>query len=234
MKTDANKANLSARNLAAWDALYGQTEKPVWGKKPVGFLRGMLQDSDIDFSSRKRILDLGCGEGRNIRLLKSSGASVFACDGSHNALLKARCYAGCDLQSARCSFTALPFRDGSFDLIVLSDVLETVPVPEPLLREAGRLLTGDGRMICNVPDCDDSVAGVNMEPLEDEGYLYRGDYYYCFRNEADAVRMFSASGLKVIEARLCRWREEPHPGFRSVSHEHTSRVFIIGRKDSVK
>lgn len=45
----------------------------------------------------------------------------------------------------------LPFEEGQFDTIILSDVLEHIPVPELLWSEMTRVLAARGKIIMNVP-----------------------------------------------------------------------------------
>ena len=45
----------------------------------------------------------------------------------------------------------LPFDDNEFDTIILSDVLEHIPVPEQLWNEMTRILAHNGKIIMNVP-----------------------------------------------------------------------------------
>ncbi|MCF8885692.1 MAG: class I SAM-dependent methyltransferase [Aigarchaeota archaeon] len=48
----------------------------------------------------------------------------------------------------------LPFRDQTFKVITLLEVLEHVEKPELMLREAGRVLSKDGFIVCMVPNED--------------------------------------------------------------------------------
>jgi SAM-dependent methyltransferase len=51
-----------------------------------------------------------------------------------------------------CDLTqALTFRDGEFNTIILSDVLEHIPRPARLWEEMSRVLAVDGKIILNVP-----------------------------------------------------------------------------------
>lgn len=45
----------------------------------------------------------------------------------------------------------LPFQDGEFDTIILSDVLEHIPKPENHFMEMSRILSLEGKIIMNVP-----------------------------------------------------------------------------------
>jgi len=46
----------------------------------------------------------------------------------------------------------LPFRDGAFDGVVSSSVLEYVPDPAAVLLECARVLRPGGTLLCTVPD----------------------------------------------------------------------------------
>ena len=46
---------------------------------------------------------------------------------------------------------ALPFRSGAFDLVLATQVLEHVPEPEEVAREAARVLVDGGWLVASVP-----------------------------------------------------------------------------------
>src|SRR4029077_560045 len=78
----------------------------------------------------------------------------------------------------------LPFRDDEFDTIILSDVLEHIPVPEHLWKEMARILSKNGKIIMNVPV---------FYWLHEEPY----DYY---RYTEFALRRFvEISGMRLIQ-----------------------------------
>ncbi len=80
----------------------------------------------------KRILDLGCGSGRFRSVIESKGAE----------------WVGVDLTGGGCSALAdgyaLPFRDGSFEGLLSSAVLEHMPEPQRAIREMRRVLAPGG------------------------------------------------------------------------------------------
>lgn len=77
---------------------------------------------------------------------------------------------------------ALPFATGCADCVLLSEVLEHVPHPENLLREAARVLRPGGRVLLTVPF---------MAPLHQLPYDY-----YRFTDEG-LRKMFEAAGLEA-------------------------------------
>lgn len=96
-----------------------------------------------------RVLDAGCGTGGNLRCLE--GGSAIGIDVSDLALRLARGRTGRPL--VRGSLAALPFRDGSFDVVLCTDVLYHARVTDDraALRELFRVLRPGGSLVVNVP-----------------------------------------------------------------------------------
>jgi ubiquinone/menaquinone biosynthesis C-methylase UbiE len=91
-----------------------------------------------------RVLDLGCGTGRNLPLL-GSGVRAVGLDPCHASLLKARRRTpGVPLVRARAE--ALPFRGGAFDTVVSGLVFCSVSDVPGGLREARRVLKPGGAL----------------------------------------------------------------------------------------
>jgi ubiquinone/menaquinone biosynthesis C-methylase UbiE len=89
-----------------------------------------------------RVLDLGCGTGRNL-VLFASGVRAVGLDPCHASLLKARRRApGVPLVRARAE--ALPFRDGVFDTVVSGLVFCSVSDVPRGLAEVRRVLKPGG------------------------------------------------------------------------------------------
>jgi toxoflavin synthase len=102
--------------------------------------------------NRKRILDIGCGDGLFPRLLAQQGASVVGYDRAARRIAEAR--AGADAPEVDATFVvATPhtfLHDGTFDAATSVMVLQLATSPEELaafFRSASRHLEPGGRFI---------------------------------------------------------------------------------------
>lgn len=224
-------SDLTERNKAAWDQLYRSTPQHIWGSQPVGFLAECLADLP-PVTPDERVLDAAAGEGRNLGLLRRLGGRLHACDASAHALAKIPPDQRADVVLTTCDVRALPFPDEHFRVVLLSDVMETLPDPDAVVAEINRVLVPGGALLCNIPGHDDGIAGIDMQPVGGGAYLYRGSYYYRFFDPTEATTLLERNGLHVSRVRLCQWREDAHPEFRPDGHLHVSRVFLALKSSS--
>ena len=97
------------------------------------------------------LLDIGCGQGRILKLLASRAQRAVGVDISSGARRLARAellLAGSANTTLRQGdMVALPFDDGEFDTIILDDVLQYAGDSSAAIEEAKRLLTPGGRIL---------------------------------------------------------------------------------------
>jgi len=97
------------------------------------------------------LLDIGCGQGRVLKLLASRARRAVGVDIDRDARRLARAellLAGlpnCSLRNG--DMYSLPFGDAEFDTVILDDVLGDAEMPAGALREAARLLRRGGRLL---------------------------------------------------------------------------------------
>lgn len=125
-----------------------------------------------------RILDAGCGRGRNLRWFLRGRYDVHAIDPSAEAIAQLREEVGALLgpeatgQLQVASLDALPFPDRSFELVILNAVLHFAPDTatfERWIAEAMRVLRPGG--ICFARLTTDIGMGDRPEPRGSGRYL---------------------------------------------------------------
>jgi SAM-dependent methyltransferase len=95
-----------------------------------------------------RILDYGCGTGGNTSAYGSFG-NVVGIEPDSGAVRLAHKRGGAGY--CRTTGTDLPFRDGSFDVVMASDVLEHIEQDDKAVSEIARVLRPGGLTILSVP-----------------------------------------------------------------------------------
>jgi ArsR family transcriptional regulator len=98
----------------------------------------------------RNLLDLGTGTGRMLQLLGPRASRAVGLDASHAMLAVARANlqkAGVRAELRQGDIYAPPFGRGSFDLIVIHQVLHYLDDPARAVREAAHLLGPGGRLL---------------------------------------------------------------------------------------
>ena len=96
----------------------------------------------------KTVLELATGTGLIAKHIVNAAAHIEATDASPEMIAEAKR----DTHSAKLHFSVqdmfrLPYADGSFDAVIVSNALHIVPQPEKALREIRRVLKDDGVLI---------------------------------------------------------------------------------------
>jgi SAM-dependent methyltransferase len=171
----------------------------------IGDLVAGCYDEALKQYARGALIDLGCGKVplyEAYRDLVTANTCVDWAGSLHkNEFLDLEC----DLMEP------LPFASGSFDTIILSDVLEHVPRPAHLWGEMSRILAPNGHILMNVP----FFYWLHEEPH---------DYY---RYTEFALRRFAAeAGLDVVVLKPIGGTPEL---LADLAAKHVVRMPLIGR-----
>ncbi|MEZ4297815.1 MAG: methyltransferase domain-containing protein [Polyangiaceae bacterium] len=127
---------------------YKQRDRNHWGER-MGTVLSMVDEA---VSGPADVLDLACGIGAFTIAAAKRGHRVTGLDYSETALAAAEKLAreeGADCKFVHGDATKLPFEDGSFDLVIASDIIEHLFDP-PLLRmfrECHRVLRKGGAFV---------------------------------------------------------------------------------------
>ena len=113
----------------------------MWGLRDVR--RRVLSEA------RGRVLEIGCGTGANLPFY-TEAAQVIAIEPDPHMLRRARkkaLRATVPVELLRGSAEDLPFADGTFDTVVATWVMCTIPHPERAAAEMRRVLRPDGVLL---------------------------------------------------------------------------------------
>jgi SAM-dependent methyltransferase len=122
----------------------------------------------------KRTLDLGCGEGRLSRFLRSLGHRVAGADASPTMVRLAAGHPDHE-PAVVADAAALPFGDAAFDLVVAYMCLHDMDQMPQAVAEAARVLERGGRLCASIPHPVNS-AGVFQGRDGDAPFLIEGSY----------------------------------------------------------
>lgn len=98
-----------------------------------------------------RVLDIGCGDGLLLSRLRQVGISGQGVELSPKAISLCN-QRGILAVHANIDCDDLPFENGSFDLVVCSEVIEHLFDPDHLLMEINRVLALSGHLILTTPN----------------------------------------------------------------------------------
>jgi 2-polyprenyl-3-methyl-5-hydroxy-6-metoxy-1,4-benzoquinol methylase len=100
-----------------------------------------------------RILEVGCGDGYLMSLVSPHCDKLVGIDadplGVKFAKEKLLSFLNCDVMQSNCYHLA--FKNGTFDMVLLADVIEHLDRPKDCLKEIKRVLTNTGSLILTTP-----------------------------------------------------------------------------------
>ncbi|MEP6978855.1 MAG: methyltransferase domain-containing protein [Thermoleophilia bacterium] len=126
-----------------------------WGTAPdfVGprheLRESLLLDLVAEAQPGPRMLNVGAGQGSFSRLLEARGFAVTSVEASPAAVDVLRRRTTGEVVEGDAA--ALPFADGTFDAVILGEVLEHLDDDVAALREAQRVLLPEGLVAASVP-----------------------------------------------------------------------------------
>jgi 2-polyprenyl-3-methyl-5-hydroxy-6-metoxy-1,4-benzoquinol methylase len=100
----------------------------------------------------RRIIDIGCGYGRLLDCYQKESNQVVLLDSSVSLLQKAYQQSEGRAICLRCDLNHIPFKDFTFDQVLMIRVFHHLPDSSACLRELNRILTGGGHLLfsyCN-------------------------------------------------------------------------------------
>jgi 2-polyprenyl-3-methyl-5-hydroxy-6-metoxy-1,4-benzoquinol methylase len=146
---------------------------------------------------RRRILDVGCGDGRFLGLLRDFGAPQWELVGvDFDPEVVARCRAaGFEAHATRVE--ELREGEGTFDAVVMLQLIEHVENPVEICRRVFALLRPGGHFIVETP----SVAGLDYRAFRGRawGHYHFPRHWNLFSRES-LQRMLEAEGFGIARS----------------------------------
>jgi len=153
------------------------------------------------------LLDAGCGEGRHSWVAsKRNHSTIIAFDTDWEsleknkytlALLKQKGEVNSNSHLLQADITSLPFKDGAFNRIICSEVLEHIPQDRQAVRELIRVLDSDGAMGVSVPHyLAESICWM----LSKDYYGFPGGHIRKYKSRQIAA-LLRSSGLNIYAIR---------------------------------
>lgn len=108
----------------------------------------------LDLKPSEKVIDLGCGTGYYLFLLSNLPIKLklTGFDFDKKALNEAKIsLSGKNIKFVSGDLHKIPFKDNSFDKIVISEVLEHVKKDVVVLKEINRILKPEGILVISVP-----------------------------------------------------------------------------------
>jgi malonyl-CoA O-methyltransferase len=174
-----------------WSKIYDHDDIPL----------NILEESVVDRALGEvrglRILDLGCGTGRQTLRLAHRGARVTGVDQSEGMLAKARTKTGeADWIHANLD-QAFPFDDASFDRVVSFLALEHISNLKHFFSECARVQRKDGFIYMTAMHPAMVLRGVQARFTDETGRkIYPQSYKYQI---SDYVNAAISAGLRLRE-----------------------------------
>lgn len=196
-------------------------EQITENKPIVAYEQKMRSKTVISMLSPKvneKILEVGCGSGRDIVLIAQKGATCIGVDSSINMVketqkeLKNRNINGVTINLG--DATQLMFPDEVFDKILCSEVIEHIPDYEKAISEMARVLKPSGCLVLSTPNRN-SIYGferyVLMEKILKKKWFHPYDSWKTFKELSNVLknngfRMDSFLGVCYIPGFIVSYR----------------------------
>lgn len=215
----------------AYDTSQVRGSGNLWGDPPVPHAERAARLFAANAASV--VLDLPCGDGRNLPPLAMGAPILLAGDSSPNAMTIAervteRASVRDKTVFVQVDAFATGLLDDSVDGVFCWDLLGHLTNPEDALRELYRITRPGGHIVANMWTMDDcQTSDPNIREIAPKEYVDHFDFYCRFYDRADLEALLDSVGMTAVSVEVQRWWEPPHAGYRDYEHEHESLVFTI-------
>jgi len=150
----------------------------------------------IEMIKEGSVLDIGCGDGLFLDMLKKKGIKGIGVDISSVAVKKCK-LKGIDVVIHDVSNMSLPFPDASFNCVVLLDVLEHNFYPDSILKEAARV--SNNYVVISVPNFNSLPARIQtiFGRVPENNKFNKGHCYWF--NYKELSKVILKANLQIVQ-----------------------------------
>ncbi len=155
-----------------------------------------------------RLLDMGCGNGTYLSLVKSRFQEIYGCDISESALHEVQKK---DIQAVCADLNKgyIPYKSDSFDTVTAMELLKHVIDPLQLLIDVKRILRSGGKLILTTPNIRYFrnlntllFKGVFPHTTTDH-FIWGGGHFHYFTRK-DVAFLLREAGFEMISFHMNR------------------------------
>ena len=215
-----------------WDDEYAGNRK-IWGDLPSELAIVMVDYlcESRPGKRRLRVLDIGCGYGRDeIYLSKQLNCNIKAIDSSEKAISAARNAASelniSNVEFVMCNFTELA--EGEYDVVFISNLYHSLEARErkELRDKLKNLLRLNSMLFLNALSINDTEEYGKGAPVENEPHSFQGKKYLHFGTGEELRSDFDFLSISELYERKY---DEPH--YQGKTHHHISWILIGQKQD---
>jgi len=186
---------------ALYDATWGRAFSALYDRILKGTEDAGMREKrrEVLAQARGRTIDVGAGTGANLGLFPDGLTEIVMAEPDPHMSKRLRAKlaeTGAEVELVAAGAERLPFEDDSFDTVVFTLVLCTVPDPAAALTEAARILKPDGQMLFVEHVRADDPGTARWQDRLERPWKFFADGCRCNR---DTVANIEASPLKVDE-----------------------------------
>lgn len=166
--------------------------------------------ASLPYDEFDSVLDIGTGNGYSAEYFAEHGKNVTATVLGEDKWGRP---SGGDVKYVQANVESLPFRDGKFDAVWCSHVLEHVRYPGAAFEEVRRVLNDEGRLFVSVPPFKPLVVGGHLNTgwtpgqlmyvlLRNEFSVRNGAFFYCGYNVHGRATKINDEEFRQVEEKL--------------------------------
>lgn len=153
--------------------------------------------SEVDLNKKDlAVLDIGCAMGANLAFLKNLRPDARLCGIELNPLSAALAAKSGEVKAADVEKLDIPEWEGTFDYIIMGDILEHLREPKEVIIKVRKLLKPEGALLVSLPNVMNVEVVFNLLAggwhYDDFGVLDRTHLRFFTRREMEA--MFTEAG----------------------------------------